>query len=159
MLAHTEGAPVAAMADESRKLYGVVVAPEVKHSRLARSLSASCTVCAALCPTAGMPPRLSRIRVRRSAREGRRRRDLQLSGVIPTVATTLVSAHFEPPATSSSACSWTDLLRKGREIEQVKHDFVADRHPPHRRNRRRHDDFLDFRPSQTSPAEHQARSS
>ena len=38
VLAHTEGAPVAAMADESRKLYGVPWHPEVKHSPLGQKL-------------------------------------------------------------------------------------------------------------------------
>lgn len=38
VLAHTEGAPVAAMADESRKLYGVQWHPEVKHSPLGQKL-------------------------------------------------------------------------------------------------------------------------
>ena len=38
MLAHTEGAPVAAMQDESRKLYGVQWHPEVKHTPMGQKL-------------------------------------------------------------------------------------------------------------------------
>ena len=38
VLAHTEGAPVAAMQDESRKLYGVQWHPEVKHTPLGQKL-------------------------------------------------------------------------------------------------------------------------
>ncbi len=37
-LAHTEGAPVAAMQDESRKLYGVQWHPEVKHTPMGGKL-------------------------------------------------------------------------------------------------------------------------
>ena len=38
VLAHTEGAPVAAMQDESRKLYGVQWHPEVKHTPMGQQL-------------------------------------------------------------------------------------------------------------------------
>ena len=38
VLAHTEGAPVAAMQDESRKLYGVQWHPEVKHTPMGQKL-------------------------------------------------------------------------------------------------------------------------
>ena len=38
VLAHTEGAPVAAMQDESRRLYGVQRHPEVKHTPMGQQL-------------------------------------------------------------------------------------------------------------------------
>ena len=38
MLAHTEGAPVAAMQDPARKLYGVQWHPEVKHTPMGQKL-------------------------------------------------------------------------------------------------------------------------
>ena len=38
VLAHTEGAPVAAMQDPARKLYGVQWHPEVKHTAMGQKL-------------------------------------------------------------------------------------------------------------------------
>ncbi len=67
-LGYAEGAPVAAMADESRKLYGVQWHPEVKHSPLGQKLIDNFLHRAPRCPTIGMPPPLLRTRSRKSAR-------------------------------------------------------------------------------------------
>ena len=100
VLAHTEGAPVAAMQDESRKLYGVQWHPEVKHTPLGQKLIETF-----LHQCAGLPD------------------NWDASYIIEDqVAAALVHKAIGDQLT----CVFVDhgLLRKG-EVEQVKHDFVA----------------------------------
>ena len=69
VLAHTEGAPVAAMQDESRKLYGVQWHPEVKHTPLGQKLIENVPPPVRRpAATTGTPPPSSRTRSPRSAR-------------------------------------------------------------------------------------------
>ena len=70
VLAHTEGAPVAAMQDESRKLYGVQWHPIRKSSTLRWARSSSRTSCTSAPASAitGTRPTSSRTRSRKSAR-------------------------------------------------------------------------------------------
>ncbi|NMM94476.1 glutamine-hydrolyzing GMP synthase [Bifidobacterium oedipodis] len=123
VLAHTEGAPVAAMADEARKLYGVQWHPEVKHSPLGQALIENF-----LHECAGLPrdwdassiieDQVAKIR----AQVGDAQVICGLSGGVDSaVAAALVHKAIGDQLT----CVFVDhgLLRKG-EAEQVKHDFV-----------------------------------
>ena len=123
VLAHTEGAPVAAMADEKRKLYGVQWHPEVKHSPMGQQLIENF-----LHQCAGLPrdwdassiieDQVAKIR----AQVGDAQVICGLSGGVDSaVAAALVHKAIGDQLT----CVFVDhgLLRKG-EAEQVKHDFV-----------------------------------
>lgn len=123
VLAHTEGAPVAAMQDESRKLYGVQWHPEVKHTPLGQELiSAFLHKCAGLNnnwnPSNIIEDQVAKIR----AEVGNAQVICGLSGGVDSaVAAALVHKAIGNQLT----CVFVDhgLLRKG-EVEQVKHDFV-----------------------------------
>lgn len=123
VLAHTEGAPVAAMQDTSRKLYGVQWHPEVKHTPLGQELIAGFLhECAGL----GEDWNASGIIEDQVAKIRARVGDAQVicglsGGVDSAVAATLVHRAIGEQLT----CVFVDhgLLRKG-EVEQVKHDFV-----------------------------------
>ena len=123
VLAHTEGAQVAAMADEKRKLYGVQWHPEVKHSPMGQQLIENF-----LHQCAGLPrdwdassiieDQVAKIR----AQVGDAQVICGLSGGVDSaVAAALVHKAIGDQLT----CVFVDhgLLRKG-EAEQVKHDFV-----------------------------------
>ena len=124
VLAHTEGAPVAAMADESRKLYGVQWHPEVKHSPLGQKLIENFLHRCAALPndwdaSSIIEDQVKKIREQVGDAEvicGRS------GGVDSAVAAALVHKAIGDQLT----CVFVDhgLLRKG-EVEQVKHDFVA----------------------------------
>ncbi len=123
VLAHTEGAPVAAMQDASRKLYGVQWHPEVKHTPLGQELiSTFLHECAGLGnnwnPSNIIEDQVAKIR----AEVGDAQVICGLSGGVDSaVAAALVHKAIGDQLT----CVFVDhgLLRKG-EVEQVKHDFV-----------------------------------
>ena len=123
VLAHTQGAPVAAMQDKSRKLYGVQWHPEVKHTPLGQKLiSTFLHECAGLendwNPSNIIEDQVAKIR----AEVGDAQVICGLSGGVDSaVAAALVHKAIGDQLT----CVFVDhgLLRKG-EVEQVKHDFV-----------------------------------
>ena len=123
VLAHTEGAPVAAMADESRKLYGVQWHPEVKHSPMGQQLIENFLHECADLPrdwdaSSIIEDQVAKIR----AQVGDAQVICGLSGGVDSaVAAALVHKAIGDQLT----CVFVDhgLLRKG-EAEQVKHDFV-----------------------------------
>ncbi|WEV68683.1 glutamine-hydrolyzing GMP synthase [Bifidobacterium sp. ESL0775] len=123
VLAHTEGAPVAAMEDESRKLYGVQWHPEVKHTPLGNELfSTFLHQCAGL-PSDWDADNIIDTQVKKIREEvGDAEVICGLSGGVDSaVAATLVHKAIGDQLT----CVFVDhgMLRKG-EAEQVRHDFV-----------------------------------
>ena len=124
VLAHTEGAPVAAMADESRKLYGVQWHPEVKHSPLGQKLIENFLHRCAALPNDWDASSIIEDQVKKIREQvGDAEVICGLSGGVDSaVAAALVHKAIGDRLT----CVFVDhgLLRKG-EVEQVKHDFVA----------------------------------
>ncbi|WP_077385789.1 glutamine-hydrolyzing GMP synthase [Bifidobacterium longum] len=124
VLAHTEGAPVAAMADESRKLYGVQWHPEVKHSPLGQKLIENFLHRCAALPNDWDASSIIEDQVKKIRKQvGDAEVICGLSGGVDSaVAAALVHKAIGDQLT----CVFVDhgLLRKG-EVEQVKHDFVA----------------------------------
>ena len=124
VLAHTEGAPVAAMADESRKLYGVQWHPEVKHSPLGQKLIEDFLHRCAALPNDWDASSIIEDQVKKIREQvGDAEVICGLSGGVDSaVAAALVHKAIGDQLT----CVFVDhgLLRKG-EVEQVKHDFVA----------------------------------
>ncbi|KFI93179.1 GMP synthase large subunit [Bifidobacterium saguini DSM 23967] len=123
VLAHTEGAPVAAMADESRKLYGVQWHPEVKHSPLGQKLIENFLHRCAALPNDWDASSIIEDQVKKIREQvGDAEVICGLSGGVDSaVAAALVHKAIGDQLT----CVFVDhgLLRKG-EVEQVKHDFV-----------------------------------
>ena len=124
VLAHTEGAPVAAMADESRKLYGVQWHPEVKHSPLGQKLIENFLHRCAALPNDWDASSIIEDQVKKIREQvGDAEVICGLSGGVDSaVAAALVHKAIGDQLT----CVFVDhgLLRKG-EVEQVKHDFVS----------------------------------
>ena len=124
VLAHTEGAPVAAMADESRKLYGVQWHPEVKHSPLGQKLIENFLHRCAALPNDWDASSIIEDQVKKIREQvGDAEVICGLSGGVDSaVAAALVHKAIGDQLT----CVFVDhgLRRKG-EVEQVKHDFVA----------------------------------
>ena len=124
VLAHTEGAPVAAIADESRKLYGVQWHPEVKHSPLGQKLIENFLHRCAALPNDWDASSIIEDQVKKIREQvGDAEVICGLSGGVDSaVAAALVHKAIGDQLT----CVFVDhgLLRKG-EVEQVKHDFVA----------------------------------
>ena len=124
VLAHTEGAPVAAMADESRKLYGVQWHPEVKHSPLGQKLIENFLHRCAALPNDWDASSIIEDQVKKIREQvGDAEVICGLSGGVDSaVAAALVHKAIGDQLT----CVFVDhgLPRKG-EVEQVKHDFVA----------------------------------
>lgn len=124
VLAYTEGAPVAAMADESRKLYGVQWHPEVKHSPLGQKLIENFLHRCAALPNDWDASSIIEDQVKKIREQvGDAEVICGLSGGVDSaVAAALVHKAIGDQLT----CVFVDhgLLRKG-EVEQVKHDFVA----------------------------------
>ena len=124
VLAHTEGAPVAAMADKSRKLYGVQWHPEVKHSPLGQKLIENFLHRCAALPNDWDASSIIEDQVKKIREQvGDAEVICGLSGGVDSaVAAALVHKAIGDQLT----CVFVDhgLLRKG-EVEQVKHDFVA----------------------------------
>ena len=123
VLAHTEGAPVAAMADESRKLYGVQWHPEVKHSPLGQKLIENFLHRCAALPNDWDASSIIEDQVKKIREQvGDAEVICGLSGGVDSaVAAALVHKAIGDQLT----CVFVDhgLLRKG-EAEQVKHHFV-----------------------------------
>ena len=124
VLAHTEGAPVAAMADESRKLYGVQWHPEVKHSPLGQKLIENFLHRCAALPndwdaSSIIEDQVKKIREKVSDAE-------VICGLSGGVDSAVAAALVHKAIGDQLTCVFVDhgLLRKG-EVEQVKHDFVA----------------------------------
>lgn len=124
VLAHTEGAPVAAMADESRKLYGVQWHPEVKHSPLGQKLIENFLHRCAALPndwdaSSIIEDQVKKIREKVGDAE-------VICGLSGGVDSAVGAALVHKAIGDQLTCVFVDhgLLRKG-EVEQVKHDFVA----------------------------------
>lgn len=124
VLAHTEGAPVAAMADESRKLYGVQWHPEVKHSPLGQKLIENFLHRCAALPndwdaSSIIEDQVKKIREQVGDAE-------VICGLSGSVDSAVAAALVHKAIGDQLTCVFVDhgLLRKG-EVEQVKHDFVA----------------------------------
>ena len=124
VLAHTEGAPVAAMADESRKLYGVQWHPEVKHSPLGQKLIENFLHRCAALPndwdaSSIIEDQVKKIREQVGDAAG-------ICGLSGGVDSAVAAALVHKAIGDQLTCVFVDhgLLRKG-EVEQVKHDFVA----------------------------------
>ncbi len=124
VLAHTEGAPVAAMADESRKLYGVQWHPEVKHSPLGQKLIENFLHRCAALPndwdaSSIIEDQVKKIREQVGDAE-------VICGLSGGVDSAVAAALVHKAIGNQLTCVFVDhgLLRKG-EVEQVKHDFVA----------------------------------
>lgn len=124
VLAHTEGAPVAAMADESRKLYGVQWHPEVKHSPLGQKLIENFLHRCAALPndwdaSSIIEDQVKKIREKVGDAE-------VICGLSGGVDSAVAAALVHKAIGGQLTCVFVDhgLLRKG-EVEQVKHDFVA----------------------------------
>ena len=124
VLAHTEGAPVAAMADESRKLYGVQWHPEVKHSPLGQKLIENFLHRCAALPndwdaSSIIEDQVKKIREQVGDAE-------VICGLSGGVDSAVAAALVHKAIGDQPTCVFVDhgLLRKG-EVEQVKHDFVA----------------------------------
>lgn len=123
VLAHTAGAPVAAMQDEKHKLYGVQWHPEVKHTPLGQDLlNTFLHKCAGLKDDWNASNIIEEQVKNIRAQVGDAQVICGLSGGVDSaVAATLVHKAIGDKLT----CVFVDhgLLRKG-EVEQVKHDFV-----------------------------------
>lgn len=123
VLAHTEGAPVAAMEDKSRKLYGVQWHPEVKHTPLGQDVFERFLHDEAGIPREWNPSSIIEDQVARIREQvGDKQVICGLSGGVDSaVAAALVHKAIGEQLT----CIFVDhgFLRKG-EVEQVKHDFV-----------------------------------
>ena len=123
VLAHTEGAPVAAMQDESRKLYGVQWHPEVKHTPMGQQLIETFLhKCAGLGnnwdASSIIEDQVTKIREKVG--------DAQvICGLYGGVDSAVAAALVHKAIGDQLTCVFVDhgLLRKG-EAEQVKHDFV-----------------------------------
>ncbi|MDF7665174.1 glutamine-hydrolyzing GMP synthase [Bifidobacterium sp. ESL0745] len=123
VLAHTEGAPVAAMEDESRRLYGVQWHPEVKHTPLGDELFSTFLHKCADLPSDWDADNIIDTQVKKIREEvGDAEVICGLSGGVDSaVAATLVHKAIGDQLT----CVFVDhgMLRKG-EAEQVRHDFI-----------------------------------
>lgn len=124
VLAHTEGAPVAAMQDPSRGLYGVQWHPEVTNTPLGQDL-----IDCFLHQCAGLPSDWNASGIIEQQVEKIRRTvgdDQVICGLSGGVDSAVAAALVHRAVGDQLTCVFVDhgLLRKG-EAEQVKHDFVA----------------------------------
>ncbi|ATU20639.1 glutamine-hydrolyzing GMP synthase [Bifidobacterium choerinum] len=124
VLAHTEGAPVAAMEHASRRLYGVQWHPEVRHTPLGQDLISNF-----LHECAGIPDDWNAKNIIDEQVEAIREKvgDAQvICGLSGGVDSAVAAALVHRAVGDQLTCVFVDhgLLRKG-EAEQVKHDFVA----------------------------------
>jgi GMP synthase (glutamine-hydrolysing) len=123
VLAHTEGAPVAAMADSSRMLYGVQWHPEVRNTPLGQDLiSGFLHECAGLADDWDanniIEDQVAKIRETVGDRA-------VICGLSGGVDSAVAAALVHKAVGDQLTCVFVDhgLLRKG-EVEQVKRDFV-----------------------------------
>ena len=124
VLAHTEGAPVAAMQDPSRGLYGVQWHPEVTNTPLGQDL-----IDRFLHQCAGLPSDWNASGIIEQQVEKIRRTvgdDQVICGLSGGVDSAVAAALVHRAVGDQLTCVFVDhgLLRKG-EAEQVRHDFVA----------------------------------
>ena len=123
VLAHTEGAPIAAMEDKSRKLYGVQWHPEVKHTPLGQDLIENFLHQEAGLPRSWDP---SGIIDEQVAQIREKVGDKQvICGLSGGVDSAVAAALVHKAIGNRLTCVFVDhgFLRKG-EVEQVRHDFV-----------------------------------
>lgn len=123
VLSHTAGAPVAAMQDTNRKLFGVQWHPEVKHTPHGQELIETF-----LHDCAGLPRNwdASSIIEEQVAKIREQVGDAQvICGLSGGVDSAVAAALVHKAVGDQLTCVFVDhgLLRKG-EVEQVKHDFV-----------------------------------
>lgn len=123
VLSHTAGAPVAAMQDTERKLFGVQWHPEVKHTPHGQELIETF-----LHDCAGLPRNwdASSIIEEQVAKIREQVGDAQvICGLSGGVDSAVAAALVHKAVGDQLTCVFVDhgLLRKG-EVEQVKHDFV-----------------------------------
>ena len=123
VLSHTAGAPVAAMQDTERKLFGVQWHPEVKHTPHGQELIETF-----LHACAGLPRNwdASSIIEEQVAKIREQVGDAQvICGLSGGVDSAVAAALVHKAVGDQLTCVFVDhgLLRKG-EVEQVKHDFV-----------------------------------
>ena len=97
VLAHTEGAPVAAMQDESRKLYGVQWHPEVKHTPLGQTLSKTSSTAVPAYQIIGVLPALLKSKSPKSANKSAMQKS---SAVYPAAS---IPPSLQPSYTRQSA--------------------------------------------------------
>ncbi|MEK0306564.1 glutamine-hydrolyzing GMP synthase [Bifidobacterium favimelis] len=122
-LAHTEGAPVAAMQDPVRKLYGVQWHPEVTNTPLGQELIDNF-----LHRCAGLPASWTASDIIDQQVEAIRKTvgpHQVICGLSGGVDSAVAAALVHRAVGDQLTCVFVDhgLLRKG-EVEQVKHDFV-----------------------------------
>lgn len=123
VLASTDGAPVAAMANEEKKLYGVQWHPEVKHTPLGQEL-----ISTFLHENAGIEDNWNPqgiiedqvAKIREQVGD-----DEVICGLSGGVDSAVAAALVHKAIGDQLTCVFVDhgLLREG-EVEQVKHDFV-----------------------------------
>ena len=123
VLAHTEGAPVAAMQNVSRRLYGVQWHPEVRHTPLGQQL-----INTFLHDCAGLESDWNAADIidDQVAKIRQEVGDAQvICGLSGGVDSAVAAALVHRAVGEQLTCVFVDhgLLRKG-EAEQVKHDFV-----------------------------------
>lgn len=123
VLAHTEGAPVAAMEDKSRKLYGVQWHPEVRHTPLGQDLIENFLHREAGLPCSWDPSgiideQVAQIREKVGSKQ-------VICGLSGGVDSAVAAALVHKAIGDRLTCVFVDhgFLRKG-EVEQVRHDFV-----------------------------------
>lgn len=123
VLAHTEGAPVAAMEDKSRKLYGVQWHPEVRHTPLGQDLIENFLHREAGLPRSWDPSgiideQVAQIREKVGSKQ-------VICGLSGGVDSAVAAALVHKAIGDRLTCVFVDhgFLRKG-EVEQVRHDFV-----------------------------------
>ena len=123
VLAHTEGAPVAAMQDPTRGLYGVQWHPEVTNTPLGQDLIEHF-----LHDCAGLPSNWNASNIIEDQVQAIRREvgpHQVICGLSGGVDSAVAAALVHKAVGDQLTCVFVDhgLLRKG-EVEQVKHDFV-----------------------------------
>ena len=123
VLAHTEGAPIAAMEDKSRKLYGVQWHPEVRHTPLGQDLLENflhqeAGLLRSWDPSGIIDEQVAQIREKVGDKQ-------VICGLSGGVDSAVAAALVHKAIGNRLTCVFVDhgFLRKG-EAEQVRHDFV-----------------------------------
>ncbi|MCI1935985.1 MAG: glutamine-hydrolyzing GMP synthase [Bifidobacteriaceae bacterium] len=123
VMASTDGAPVAAMANDKEKLYGVQWHPEVKHTPLGQELISTflhrdAGIEENWNPQSIIEDQVAKIRAEVGS-------DQVICGLSGGVDSAVAAALVHRAVGDQLTCVFVDhgLLREG-EVEQVKHDFV-----------------------------------